>query len=83
MIASPDPVKGHGGRNPHLAAVLTADVVGFSRLTGEDRVLARLRGLHNDLIDPTILVHNGMVVCGEGGVLVQSFRGQRRVVAPS
>jgi hypothetical protein len=37
-----------------LAAILAADVVGFSRLTGadEDRTLARLRGLRSDLIDP-------------------------------
>jgi adenylate cyclase len=39
-----------------LAAILAADVVGFSRLTGvdEDRTLARLRALRSDLIDPTI-----------------------------
>jgi hypothetical protein len=37
-----------------LAAILVADVVGFSRLAGtdEDRTLARLRGLRSDLIDP-------------------------------
>ena len=44
-----------------LAAILAADVVGFSRLTGadEDRTLARLRALRSDLIDPTIAVHQG------------------------
>ena len=53
-----------------LAAILAADVVGFSRLTGvdDDRTLARLRALRSDLIDPTIAVHNGRVikrtVCG-------------------
>ena len=33
-----------------LAAILAADVVGFSRLTGadEDRTLSRLRGLRSD-----------------------------------
>ena len=38
-----------------LAAILAADVVGFSRLIGadEDRTLARLRALRSDLIDPT------------------------------
>ena len=47
-----------------LAAVLAADVVGFSRLTraDEDRTLARLRALRSGLIDPTIAVHNGRVV---------------------
>ena len=39
-----------------LAAILAADVVGYSRLAGadEDRILARLRALRSDLIDPTI-----------------------------
>jgi len=41
-----------------LAAILAADVVGYSRLTSadEDRTLARLRALRSDLIDPTIAV---------------------------
>src|SRR5262249_28466541 len=57
-----------------LAAILAADVVGFSRLTGadEDRTLARLRALRSDLIDPTIAVHSGRVVKRTGdGVLVE------------
>ncbi len=47
-----------------LAAILAADVVGYSRLAGadEDRTLARLRALRSDLIDPTIAVHRGRVV---------------------
>jgi adenylate cyclase len=47
-----------------LAAILVADVVGYSRLAGadEDRILARLRALRSDLIDPTIAVHHGRVV---------------------
>jgi adenylate cyclase len=57
-----------------LAAILAADVVGFSRLTGadEDRTLARLRALRSDLVDPTIAVHKGRVVKRTGdGVLVE------------
>ena len=57
-----------------LAAILAADVVGFSRLAGadEDRTLARLRALRSDLIDPTIAVHNGRVVKRTGdGVLIE------------
>ena len=40
-----------------LAAILVADVVGYSRLaeSDEDRTLARLRALRSDLIDPTLL----------------------------
>ena len=42
-----------------LAAILAADVVGYSRLAGtdEDRILARLRALRSDLFDPIIAVH--------------------------
>jgi WD40 repeat protein len=57
-----------------LAAILAADVVGFSRLAGadEDRTLARLRTLRSDLIDPTIAVHHGRVIKRTGdGVLVE------------
>ena len=47
-----------------LAAILAADVAGYSRLAGadEDRTLARLRALRSDLIDPTVALHNGRVV---------------------
>ena len=58
-----------------LAAILVSDVVGYSRLAGtdEDRILARLRALRSDLIDPIIAVHNGRVVKRTGdGVIVES-----------
>ena len=44
------------GETRKLAAILVADVVGYSRLAAvdEDRTLARLRGLRSDLIDPAI-----------------------------
>jgi TolB-like protein/class 3 adenylate cyclase len=57
-----------------LAAILAADVVGFSRLAGveEELTLARLRALGSDLIDPLIAVHRGRVVKRSGdGVLVE------------
>src|SRR5512135_327854 len=59
-----------------LAAILAADVVGFSRLAGadEDRILARLRSLRSDLIDPTIAVHNGRVVKRTGDGAIVEFR---------
>src|SRR5260370_22004639 len=59
-----------------LAAILAADVVGFSRLTraDEDRTLARLRALRSDLIDPTIAVHNGRVVKRTGDGSIVEFR---------
>jgi TolB-like protein/class 3 adenylate cyclase/cytochrome c-type biogenesis protein CcmH/NrfG len=56
-----------------LAAILVADVVGYSRLAcaDEDRILARLRTLRSDLIDPTIAVHHGRIVkrTGDGSIL--------------
>ena len=59
-----------------LAAILAADVVGYSRLAGadEDRTLARLRALRSDLIDPTIAVHRGNVVKRTGDGLLVEFR---------
>jgi adenylate cyclase len=59
-----------------LAASLAADVVGFSRLVraDEDRILARLRALRSDLIDPTISVHHGRVVKRTGDGSIAEFR---------
>ena len=59
-----------------LAAILAADVVGFSRLTGSDEegTLARLRTLWSDLIAPTISVHNGRVVKRTGDGSIIEFR---------
>src|SRR5258708_11540013 len=58
------------------AAILAADVVGISRLTGadEDRTLARLRALRSDLIDPTIAIHKGRVVKRTGDGAIIEFR---------
>jgi adenylate cyclase len=62
--------------NRKLAAILAADVVGYSRLASadEDRTLARLRALRSDLIDPTIAVHNGRVVKRTGDGTLVEFR---------
>jgi adenylate cyclase len=59
-----------------LAAILAADVVGYSRLAGadEDRTLARLRALRSDLIDPTVEVHHGRVVKRTGDGALVEFR---------
>ena len=57
-----------------LAAILAADVAGYSKLAGsdEERTLARLRALRSDLIDPTIALHHGRVVKRTGdGVLIE------------
>jgi adenylate cyclase len=59
-----------------LAAILVSDVVGYSRLAGadEDRILARLRTLRSDLIDPTIAVHHGRIVKRTGDGSIIEFR---------
>jgi class 3 adenylate cyclase len=64
------------GETRKLAAILLSDVVGYSRLTGadEDRILARLRALRTDLIDPTIAVHHGRVVKRTGDGAIVEFR---------
>jgi TolB-like protein/class 3 adenylate cyclase len=59
-----------------MAAILVADVVGFSCLTAtdEDRTLVRLRGLRSDLIDPAIAAHRGRVVKRTGDGFIADFR---------
>jgi adenylate cyclase len=59
-----------------LAAILVADVVGYSRLAGmdEERTLTRLRGLRSDLIDPTIALHRGRIVKRTGDGSIIEFR---------
>ena len=56
-----------------LAAILAADVVGYSRLMGIDEAgtLARLNGLRRDLIGPTIAAHSGRIVklMGDGALV--------------
>src|SRR5580692_10271358 len=65
-----------------LAAILCSDVVGFSRLAGadEDRILARMRALRSDLIDPTIAVHHGRIVKRTGDGAIVEFRSVVDVV---
>src|SRR5277367_6313553 len=64
------------GETRKLAAILVADVVGYSRLAGadEDRTLSRLRGLRSDLIDPAIAAHRGRVVKRTGDGILIEFR---------
>jgi TolB-like protein len=59
-----------------IAAILMADVVGYSRLAGadEDRTLARLRALRSELIDPAIAIHHGRMVKRTGDGLIAEFR---------
>jgi TolB-like protein/class 3 adenylate cyclase len=62
--------------NRKIAAILVADVVGYSRLAGADEegTLARLRGLRSELIDPAIAAHHGRVVNRTGDGSLIEFR---------
>jgi TolB-like protein len=59
-----------------IAAILVADVVGYSRLASadEDGTLSRLRVLRSDLIDPAVAAHHGRVVKRTGDGLIAEFR---------
>src|SRR5271155_3182408 len=59
-----------------IAAILIADIVGYSRLAGadEDRTLSRLRGLRSDLFDPAIDAHHGRIVKRTGDGSLIEFR---------
>jgi class 3 adenylate cyclase len=57
-----------------LAAILAADVAGYSRLMGADEegTLERLKALRHELVDPTIAEHHGRLVKTTGdGMLVE------------
>jgi adenylate cyclase len=56
-----------------LAAIMSADVVGYSRLMGVDEAgtLSRLNILRRELIDPAIAAHSGRIVklMGDGALV--------------
>jgi TolB-like protein/class 3 adenylate cyclase len=58
-----------------LAAILAADVAGYSRLMGTDEqgTLERLRAIRAEVIDPKISVHNGRLVKTTGDGLLAEF----------
>jgi len=58
-----------------LAAILAADVAGYSRLMGADEegTLERLKALRRELLDPTIAQHRGRIVKTTGDGLLVEF----------
>ena len=58
-----------------LAAILAADVAGYSRLIGSDETatLVRLRTIRGELIDPAIATHHGRLVKTTGDGLLVEF----------
>ena len=58
-----------------LAAILAADVAGYSRLMGADEegTLERLKALRRELLDPKIAEHKGRIVKTTGDGLLVEF----------
>ena len=58
-----------------LAAIVAADVVGYSRLMGGDEsgTLAALKALRHELVDPKIADHGGRLVKTTGDGLLVEF----------
>jgi len=63
------------GTQRRLAAIVSADVVGYSRLMGadEDGTLAVLRKHRTELIDPKVAEHGGRIVKTMGDGLLLEF----------
>jgi adenylate cyclase len=75
---SQEPPQGHSLTGEHverrLAAVLAADIAGYSRLMriDEEGTLARLKAVRKTLVDPAIASHRGRIVKTTGdGMLVE------------
>ena len=66
-----------------LAAIMVADVVGYSKLVGSDETgtLARLQTLRTDVIEPAIAKHAGRLFKAVGDGFLVEF--QRRAGQPS
>ena len=65
---------GRGRVERRLAAILAADVAGYSRLMGADEegTLERLKALRHELLDPKIAEHHWRIVKTTGeGLLVE------------
>ena len=58
-----------------LAAILAADVAGYSRLMGADEegTLERVKALRRELVDPKITEHHGRIVKTTGDGLLVEF----------
>jgi len=67
--------SGPGRVERRLAAILAADVAGYSRLIGADEegTLARIKALRAEMIDPKIAGHKGHLVKSTGDGLLVEF----------
>ena len=62
-------------QNRRLAAILAADLAGYSRLIGADEsgTLQRLKAIRDELIDPMLATHHGRLVKTTGDGLLVEF----------
>jgi adenylate cyclase len=69
------PEMSEGPVKRRLAAILAADVAGYSRLMGvdEEHTLERLKALRRELVDPKIAEHHGRIVKTTGDGLLVEF----------
>ena len=67
----------------HLAAILAADVAGYSRLMGADEedTLARLKAHQSQLWDPVIERHRGRIANTAGDSIIAEFGSVMDAVA--
>jgi len=58
-----------------LAAIVSADVAGYSRLMGRDEsgTLAALKAIRQEVVDPAIATHGGRIVKTTGDGLLVEF----------
>src|SRR5712671_3778715 len=58
-----------------LAAIVSADVAGYSRMMGRDEsgTLAALKAVRSEIVDPRIDAHNGRLVKTTGDGLLLEF----------
>src|SRR5712671_6447848 len=64
-----------GGIERRLAAILAADVAGYSRLMGSDEVatLRAFKAHRRELVDPNIARHHGRIVKTTGDGMLAEF----------
>jgi len=76
--------RGRGRVERRLAAILAADVVGYSRLieADEEGTLGRLRSLRAALTDPKIAEHRGRIVKTTGDGLLVELRPAMASTSP-
>jgi len=67
--------SGRGRFERRLAAILAADIAGYSRLMGEDEegTHAALTALRREVSDPKIVAHRGRIVKTTGDGLLVEF----------